>query len=150
MVILACFWRRISKCLPNLVWGHRTPASPSFLVQNAGFGASFGDFLGSNFGTSFVTEARLKFSRRSLGKDHPREVHGGQLLSDQKPCAADPNRVQTFRQILPTMHKIINVVNDNTLISCQLGVLPTAFITRRWTTLKSIEFAWGEALGCAH
>ena len=54
---------RISKCLSNLVWWHRTLANPSFLVQNAGFGASSGDFLGSNFGTSFVTEARLKFSR---------------------------------------------------------------------------------------
>ena len=57
---------RISKCLSNLVWRHRTPASPSFLVQNAGFGASFGDFLGSNFGTSFVTEARLKFSTNTF------------------------------------------------------------------------------------
>ena len=46
----------------DLVWGQKTPASLSFLVQNAGFGASFGDFLGSNFWTSFVTEASLKFS----------------------------------------------------------------------------------------
>ena len=51
----------ISKCLSNFGWQHLTPASPRFLVQNAGFGAFFVDFLGSNFWIPFVTEAGLKF-----------------------------------------------------------------------------------------
>ena len=62
----------ISKCLSNFGWQHLTPASPRFLVQNAGFGAFFGDFLGSNFWIPFVTEAGLKFG--TYPKVAPRKV----------------------------------------------------------------------------
>ena len=52
----------ISKCLSVFSWKHLTPATTRFLVQNVSFRAIFRDFLGSNSGLPFVTEAGWKFS----------------------------------------------------------------------------------------
>ena len=68
----------ISKCLSNFGWKHLTPASPRFLVQNAGFGAFFGDFLGSNFWISFVTEAGLKLGNST--HDHAAPKSGSNCI----------------------------------------------------------------------
>ena len=66
--------------LPRMECEHRTLASPWFPVQKVGFGASFGDFLGSNFWTSSAVSKveKKNLENRPFVFDHyaPKSTEG--------------------------------------------------------------------------